>query len=148
MIIRRIVSEWKKERRNDKRAGAASTLVKKAGQAHPPPSAAPPQHGKLIPSGGSSSAGRASVCGTECRGFKPRLPPQSSLSTKNQIHFVFLQNAICREQSHPLRERLRNNHPVKRIPVMRRQFACTQGVFLGDIERLNAPQPLRVGNVF
>jgi hypothetical protein len=26
--------------------------------------------------GGSSSAGRASVCGTECRGFNPRLPPQ------------------------------------------------------------------------
>jgi hypothetical protein len=25
--------------------------------------------------GGSSSAGRASVCGTECRGFNPRLPP-------------------------------------------------------------------------
>jgi hypothetical protein len=28
--------------------------------------------------GGSSSAGRASVCGTECRGFKSRLPPQIS----------------------------------------------------------------------
>src|SRR5258708_30183462 len=64
------------------------------------------------------------------------------------MHFVFLKQAICREQSHPLGERLGNNHPVKRIPVMRRQFTCTQGVFLGDIERLNAPQPLRVGNVF
>ena len=34
------------------------------------------RHGKLFTSGGSSSAGRASVCGTECRGFNPRLPPQ------------------------------------------------------------------------
>jgi hypothetical protein len=33
-------------------------------------------HVKLDTSGGSSSAGRASVCGTECRGFKSRLPPQ------------------------------------------------------------------------
>ena len=33
-------------------------------------------HAKLLASGGSSSAGRASVCGTECRGFNPRLPPQ------------------------------------------------------------------------
>jgi hypothetical protein len=34
-------------------------------------------HVKLLPCGGSSSAGRASVCGTECRGFNPRLPPQT-----------------------------------------------------------------------
>ena len=34
--------------------------------------------------GGSSSAGRASVCGTECRGFKSRLPPQTS-----PIHSIF-----------------------------------------------------------
>ena len=33
-------------------------------------------HAKLHICGGSSSAGRASVCGTECRGFNPRLPPQ------------------------------------------------------------------------
>src|SRR5579863_8311853 len=39
--------------------------------------------------GGSSSAGRASVCGTECRGFEPRLPPQS--------HFI-PQNADCDAQ--------------------------------------------------
>src|SRR5882724_2161341 len=32
--------------------------------------------GKLRTSGGSSSAGRAPVCGTGCRGFNPRLPPQ------------------------------------------------------------------------
>ena len=30
---------------------------------------------RALSSGGSSSAGRASVCGTECRGFNPRLPP-------------------------------------------------------------------------
>jgi hypothetical protein len=35
-------------------------------------------HAKLLASGGSSSAGRASVCGTECRGFNPRLPPHNS----------------------------------------------------------------------
>ena len=33
-------------------------------------------HAKLTTSGGSSSAGRASVCGTESRGFKSHLPPQ------------------------------------------------------------------------
>jgi hypothetical protein len=37
------------------------------------------RHAKLRSSGGSSSAGRASVCGTECRGFDPRLPPQLDL---------------------------------------------------------------------
>jgi hypothetical protein len=42
--------------------------------------ATPLRHGKLDASGGSSSAGRASVCGTECRGFKPRLPPQLDLN--------------------------------------------------------------------
>ena len=36
----------------------------------------PHDRAKLGPCGGSSSAGRASVCGTECRGFKSRLPPQ------------------------------------------------------------------------
>ena len=41
-------------------------------------------HVKLLASGGSSSAGRASVCGTECRGFKPRLPPQP-FSTQNKV---------------------------------------------------------------
>src|SRR5215470_14361552 len=35
-------------------------------------------HGKLKRCGGSSSAGRASDCGSECRGFKSRLPPQES----------------------------------------------------------------------
>src|ERR1700732_4782270 len=44
-------------------------------------------------------------------------PTPTSLPAKNQIHFVFLKRAICREQSHALRERLGNNHPVKRIPV-------------------------------
>src|SRR6516225_3724787 len=33
---------------------------------------------KLTIYGGSSSAGRASDCGSECRGFKSHLPPQSS----------------------------------------------------------------------
>jgi hypothetical protein len=54
--------------------GAAAARIVGAGQTSP--SAAPPRHGKLDFSGGSSSVGRASVCGTECRGFKPRLPPQ------------------------------------------------------------------------
>ena len=33
-----------------------------------------------IECGGSSSVGRASDCGSECRGFDPRLPPQPSFS--------------------------------------------------------------------
>ena len=54
-----------------------SMRSRRALRARPDPSsAAPPRHGKLDTSGGSSSAGRASVCGTECRGFNPRLPPQ------------------------------------------------------------------------
>src|SRR5215472_15638641 len=31
---------------------------------------------RIFHSGGSSSAGRASDCGSECRGFKSHLPPQ------------------------------------------------------------------------
>ena len=38
--------------------------------------------------GGSSSAGRASVCGTECRGFNPRLPPQFSKHKKSTFSNV------------------------------------------------------------
>jgi hypothetical protein len=117
--------------------GVAGARIVGAGQT--PPSAAPLRHGKLDPSGGSSSAGRASVCGTECRGFKPRLPPHFSLPAKNKTHFVFLKNMICREQSHLFRECLGDEHPVKRVPVMHRQCASTQCVFMGDIERLHGP---------
>jgi hypothetical protein len=45
-------------------------------------------HAKLLASGGSSSAGRASVCGTECRGFNPRLPPQPSFPRSFKSHAV------------------------------------------------------------
>src|SRR5882724_10976235 len=50
----------------------------------------PRPHAKLNPCGGSSSAGRASVCGTECRGFNPRLPPQTSIN----FHLPFRPRAI------------------------------------------------------
>src|SRR6266403_2190480 len=73
MIIRQDRLGMEKERGNDKSWSGGRP---RRGGGPDPPSAAPPQHGKLARSGGSSSAGRASVCGTECRGFKPRLPPQ------------------------------------------------------------------------
>src|SRR5713101_2091368 len=71
-----------------------------------------------------------------------------SLPTKNQIHFVFLKHTVGREQSHLLRERLGYEHPVKRVAMVQRQFASTQGVFMGDIERLDRPRTQGVKHEF
>lgn len=44
-------------------------------------------HAKLTTSGGSSSVGRASVCGTESRGFKSHLPPQIDFASTFSLNF-------------------------------------------------------------
>jgi hypothetical protein len=57
---------------------------------------------KLAGNGGSSSAGRASVCGTECRGFNPRLPPQLDLNLfRLRVHDEKLWDAKSRPQTAP-----------------------------------------------
>src|ERR1700746_2612157 len=42
---------------------------------------------KAFHNGGSSSAGRASDCGSECRGFKSHLPPHSA-KTPIKTHYL------------------------------------------------------------
>ena len=65
--------------------------------------------GKLRTSGGSSSAGRAPVCGTGCRGFNPRLPPHpyepaelqklfASMDEEETVRYKFFLGTACREQ--------------------------------------------------
>src|SRR6266705_4612614 len=65
--------------------------------------------GKLRTSGGSSSAGRAPVCCTGCRGFNPRLPPHpyepaelqklfASMDEEETVRYKFFLGTACREQ--------------------------------------------------
>ena len=44
--------------------------------------------------GGCSSAGRASDCGSECRGFKPRHSPHNSSSFQESYGFIALPPAV------------------------------------------------------
>ncbi len=90
--------------------------------------------------GGSSSAGRASVCGTECRGFEPRLPPQATwqvallLPAEHHFYLIFLEGAVRREQHHVFRAGLGDKHAVKRIAVMRRKFPSRQRMEMSDLQ--------------
>src|SRR6266568_4732430 len=103
---------------------------------------------EVLADGGSSSAGRASDCGSECRGFKSHLPPQFSFPAEEQLHLVRPKRSIRRHQSHFLCYRLRDEQSVKRVPMMRWKFACTQCMFMSDIERPQPPGAQRERNVF
>src|SRR5882762_489707 len=86
----RMSSEWKRNKEEIAKLERLVPASRRLTGTHPP-STATPQHGKLGKSGGSSSAGRASVCGTECRGFKPRLPPQPfTIENKTSLDFSLL----------------------------------------------------------
>ena len=65
-----------------------------------------------------------------------------------RLNIVLSKGGVGGEQCHALKTRLRNQHAIKRIPVMERQFACSQGVLVGYIHAMKLPRCERVANKF
>ena len=74
---------------------------------------------KLTFYGGSSSAGRASDCGSECRGFKSHLPPQN-LETGSALEALPLPKVVTNRQLRYLFEQLSGSSFI-----FRENFTCT-----------------------
>ena len=71
-----------------------------------------------------------------------------SLAAINRLDSVSSNGGVGGEQCHALKTRLRNQHAIKRIAVMERQFACSQGVLVGDSHRVKLPPCERISNKF
>src|SRR5215813_5771081 len=77
-----------------------------------------------------------------------RVKQGMSLAAINRLDEVSSNGGVGGEQCHALKTRLRNQHAIKRIAVMGRQFACSQGVLVGDTHWVKLPPCERISNKF
>ncbi len=89
----------------------------------------------LFPVGGRSSVGRASDCGSECRGFKSHRPPQNPRKNSHQFHQRRVPTVFCglqQEQTKQLTSKPSGTpHEVRND----RGFSCLQILKLLDVAR-------------
>src|SRR5215471_12131439 len=79
---------------------------------------------------------------------KPKRAKGVSLAAVEPLDIVSSKGGIGGEQCHVLKTRLRDQHAIKRIAVMERQFACGQGVLVCDINTMKLPPCERVSDKF
>ena len=57
------------------------------------------------------------------------------LSAKKYLHVVLFEDTVRSQQGHCLRASLRDEHAVEWVPMVPRQFAGSQGMEMGDVQR-------------